>query len=90
MAGLGEACSHVAAILFYLETAARINGILNCTQQPCQWVIPKFQKDMPYLRVKDIDFSSPKSKNRALDHAIGKSQTPSTTSSTQSNPAGTV
>ena len=44
---------------------------------------------MPYLRVKDIDFSSPKNKKRALDHAIDESQTPSTTS-TQSNPAAKV
>ena len=89
MAGLGEACSHVAAILFYLETAARINGVSNCTQQQCQWIFPKFQKDMPYLQVKDIDFSSPKSKKRALDNAIDGSQIPST-SSVQSKPAATV
>ena len=73
MAGLGEACSHVAAILFYLETATRLNGVSQCTQQ--QWVISKFQKDMPYLRAKDIDFSSLKSKKRALDNSIEESQT---------------
>ena len=84
MAGLGEACSHVAAILFYLETAARINGLSNCTQQQCQWVVPKFQKEMPYLPVKEIDFSSPKSKKRAIDNVLDNSQSPSISLSVKS------
>ena len=33
MAGLGEVCTHVAAILFYLEAISRIQGKKTCTQQ---------------------------------------------------------
>lgn len=33
MAGLGEACSHIAAILFYLEALVRMQGTKTCTQE---------------------------------------------------------
>ena len=70
MAGLGEVCTHIAAILFYLETSSRINGASLCTQQKCQWVIPAFQKEIPYLPVADIDFTSARTKKKKLDEAI--------------------
>ena len=35
MAGLGECCSHIASVLFYLETWTRIYGKLSCTQVKC-------------------------------------------------------
>ena len=70
MAGLGEGCTHIAAILFYLETSSRINGASLCTQQKCQWVIPAFQKEIPYLPVTDIDFTSAKTKKKKFDEAI--------------------
>ena len=68
MAGLGEACTHVAAVRFYLETAVRITRQPTCTQQECQWLIPAFHKHIPYLRIKDIDFS-PNSKKNKIDHS---------------------
>lgn len=66
MAGQGEVCTHVAAILFYLETAAKMNGTPTCTQQKCSWVIPAYQKDIPYAPVSQIDFSSAKSKMQKI------------------------
>ena len=52
MAGLGEVCTHVAAVLFFLETSTRLQGKATCTQQQCQWVIPSYKKvfRMPQLR----------------------------------------
>ena len=52
MAGLGEVCSHLAAVLFYLETSSRVNGSSVCTQQRCQWVIPNFRKIFLMLQLK--------------------------------------
>ena len=69
MAGLGEVCTHVAAVLFFLEMTVRINGTSTCTQQKCQWVVPTFQKSIPYLPIKDIDFTSAKVKKRRIDDA---------------------
>ena len=39
MAGLGEVCTHVAAVLFFLETSTRLNEKSTCTQEKCQWVV---------------------------------------------------
>jgi len=69
MAGLGEVCTHVAAVLFFLETSARLQGKVTCTQEQCQWVIPSYQKEIPYAPVKDLDFTSAKGKKK-IDHAL--------------------
>jgi hypothetical protein len=70
MAGLGEACTHVAAVIFYLEAAARIQGKQTSTQRKCEWIVPSFQKNVQYLPIKDIDFTSARGKKRKLDGAI--------------------
>ena len=70
MAGLGETCTHVAAVLFYLEAQSRLHGNETCTQHQCKWIMPTFQKNMEYLPVKSIDFSSAKSKKKKLDDTI--------------------
>ncbi len=60
----------VAAVLFYLEAQSRLHGTETCTQRQSEWVMPTFQKNMEYLPVKDIDFSSAKIKKIKLDDAI--------------------
>ncbi len=64
MAGLGEVCTHVAAVLLYIETSFRLRGKETCTQEKCQWVIPAYQNSIPYAPVKDLDFTSAKGKKR--------------------------
>ena len=77
MAGLGETCSHIAAVLFYLEAAARIQGTsITCTQEACQWLIPSYLKSVEYLPIKEIDFTSAKGKKRKLDEAIDQDTDP--------------
>ena len=73
MAGLGEVCTHIAAVLFYLETSARVNGASLCTQQKCQWVIPAFQKEIPRLPISSIDFTSAKAKKKKLEKSVNDS-----------------
>ena len=70
MAGLGEACSHIAAILYYLEALARMEGMRTCTQEECQWIIPSYLKKVEYLPIKEINFTSAKGKKRKLDEMI--------------------
>ena len=70
MAGLGEACSHIATILYYLEALARMEGTRTCTQEECQWIIPSYLKNVEYLPIKEIDFTSAKGKKRKLDEMI--------------------
>ena len=46
MAGLGETCSHIAAILFWLETATWISKETTCTSAPS---LPKACLEVPYV-----------------------------------------
>ena len=65
MAGLGETCTHIAAILFYLEAAYRVQEIKTCTQGECEWNVP-FLKLVQYLPTKQIDYTSARGKKRNL------------------------
>ena len=58
MAGLGEVCSHVGAILFYAEANQRIK---TCTDLPCSWIMPSTVNAIPYKTISEIDFTKPKS-----------------------------
>ncbi|XP_065649892.1 uncharacterized protein LOC136078307 [Hydra vulgaris] len=62
MAGLGETCSHVAAILFKIEAAVRL-GIISktCTDVPCQWN-QIFTRDVKPAPITGINFYSDKAK----------------------------
>ncbi len=51
MAGLGETCTHISAVLFYLEALHRLKGTETCTQQRCEWIMPKKQTNMDYFCV---------------------------------------
>lgn len=74
MAGLGETCTHIAAVLFYLEAVARLQGKQVSTQRKCEWIIPSYLKSVEYLPVKKIDFTSAKKRKRNLDEAIDTSE----------------
>jgi len=56
--GLGETCTHVMAMLLYLEAVLRIQGARTCTQSQCAWVIPSYVKSIDYQPIKNIDFLS--------------------------------
>ena len=60
MAGLGETCMHIAAVLFYLEAVSRVHGVETPTQSQCNWVVPAYLKSAEYRPVKKIDFTSGK------------------------------
>lgn len=70
MAGQGECCSHIASVLFYIETWNRINEKLTCTQVKCTWLLPTAVKEVPYAPIADIDFRSAKKLKRNLDETI--------------------
>ena len=58
MAGLGEACCHIAAILFTLEANVQARKSMSCTSLPCSWLPPTF-KSVPFAPISDIDFTDP-------------------------------
>jgi len=76
MAGLGEVCTHVAAVLFYLEALNRLEGERMCTEGQCAWILPSSLKSAQYLPIKDIDFTSARGKKRKLDEIIDGCDSP--------------
>ena len=45
MAGLGEAYTHIAAVLFYLEAVNRFEEAKTYTQGLCTWNVPTLRVD---------------------------------------------
>lgn len=64
IAGLGETCTHIASVLLYLEALYKLQGNEVCTQRKCERLMPQFQKNMDYLPIKDIDFTSAETKRK--------------------------
>ena len=55
MAGLGESCSHVASLLWAVESGVRIKDSMKVTEK-AYWVIPSSVKEVPYAPVRLINF----------------------------------
>lgn len=58
MAGLAETCSHIAAILYWLETAVRICHNTSCTSKPNIWLppsVPKACPQVPYVTLEELE-----------------------------------
>ena len=73
MAGLGEVCCHIAAILFALDANIQTRKSLSCTSMPCSWLPPSF-KSVPFAPISSI--SDPEKRMKA------SCSTPSSRSST--------
>lgn len=76
MACLGELCSHVGALLFAVEAAVRILESETCTSAPCQWLMPTPVSNVPYQKLREINFMSSKTKKKKVDDEIAKLSTP--------------
>ena len=77
LAGLGEVCSHVGAVLFAVEAGVRIREAQMCTSLPCKWLMPTVVKRLPYEELCSIDFTSAKAKKRKVDDKISDISTQS-------------
>jgi hypothetical protein len=72
MAGFGETCSHVGALLFAVEAGVRINKAKTCTSLPCKWLMPTPVTSVPYQELRNMDFTSSKTKKKKLDTKINE------------------
>lgn len=61
MAGVGESCSHVGAILFALVYATHKRKEVTCTSKGNQWLPPALQK-VPCIEVRESSYESAKRK----------------------------
>ena len=69
-AGLGEACTHVSALLFSIEAETRIRDEKTVTQKPAYWKLQAEMKEVEYNRLCETDMSSAKRKKQKLDNQI--------------------
>ena len=63
MAGLAETCSHIGAVLHWVEAAVRMRNETSCTSKENKWMIPTPVKQIPPRRLGEIDFSAPNASN---------------------------
>ena len=48
VAGLGECCSHIASLLWAVESGVRIRDSMTVSEKKAYWVIPTGIKQVPY------------------------------------------
>ena len=58
MAGLGETCSHVGALLYWIEYQVHKYSDTSSTSKTNLWIEPRTVKQVPYLRLEEINFTS--------------------------------
>jgi hypothetical protein len=74
MAGLGEACSHIAAILMCVVHAAerrRQSGENSCISRSCYWLPPS--KDVIPANISDINFENPRKRQKQVHTGVSTS-----------------
>ena len=59
MAGLGEVCLHIAAILFLMKANTSMENETTCTSLPCYWLPPTMQ-NVTFAPVAEIDLKRQK------------------------------
>ena len=42
MAGIGESCSHIGAVLYCIEATVRIRDSKTCTEEKTYWLLPSY------------------------------------------------
>ena len=60
MGGLAETCSHIGAVLHWVEAAVRVNISATCTSKENTWLMPTPKENILFLELRQINFSTPK------------------------------
>ncbi|XP_060085336.1 uncharacterized protein LOC132564723 [Ylistrum balloti] len=69
MAGLGECCTHVAALLYSIEATVLVRNSRTVTEEKAYW-LPASVKGANYKTLKEIDFTSARTKKKTLDNQL--------------------
>ena len=64
--GLGEACSHIAGLLFAAETYNCLNEDVLCTSQACTCLPLTNMQNVKYAPISDINFTAPPTKRKGI------------------------
>ena len=77
MAGLGEACTHIATLLFAIDATVKMRDSKTVTQEPAYWLLPAARREIHYREVGEIDFTSAQTKRKNLEESIASGLAPS-------------
>ena len=71
MAGLAEACTHITAILFWVEMSIKIRNSKTVTYKLAYWVNPSMpDKQINPQMIKNINFRSAKKKRDNFENSL--------------------
>ncbi|XP_045213619.2 uncharacterized protein LOC123564267 [Mercenaria mercenaria] len=76
MAGLGEACTHIAALLFAIDATVRIRDSKTVTDEKAYWLLPSAMKAVEYKKVQEIDFTSAETAKRKFNATLDSVTSP--------------
>ena len=85
MAGLAESCTHIAAILFWIDTKVIMLKSKTVTDEKSYWLVPTNMTHLEPQEAFKIDFSSSKSKKVRIDNAINETSEPYSSNSSVNN-----
>ena len=66
-AGLGEACTHVTALLCAVESSVKLRDSKTVTDEKSYWLLPASVKGVWYKEIREMDFTSAKTMKKILD-----------------------
>ena len=89
MAGLGESCSHAAALLFTVDIMVKLRDSTTVTPKTACWKQPAF-KDIAYFRAHEMDFTSSQKRKTMLDNSLAGTSKQTITQSAKTVPALTT
>ena len=75
MAGLAEVCTHVAALLSWVEMSVKIHSSKTVIDQKAYWVTPLNNTSLQPQELINIDFRSPQLKSKHIESALTISPT---------------
>ena len=65
MAGLGETCSHLETLLYWMEYQVRKREEESSTSKSNIWLEPNITKEVPYMELERIDFTTAEKQMRS-------------------------
>ena len=75
MAGLGEACTHIATLLFAIDATVKMRDSKTVTQEPAYWLLTAARREIHYREIGEIDFTS--AQRKKLEESIASGLEPS-------------
>ena len=76
---MAETCSHIGAVLYWVEAAVHVNMSATCTSKENTWLMPTPTENIPFLKLSQINFSTPKNCQKEKISSHNKVVQPPTT-----------